>query len=79
MVFIVKSGNTDFDWTDLTGRKIGFIDGWAYSSLCVSRESERITVCKQCDGYYFLVVNIALKRVRETSQDHRFTSESNTG
>ncbi|XP_072025390.1 uncharacterized protein [Amphiura filiformis] len=43
-VFYVKSGNPDgFQWTDLTGKKIGFLDGWAHDEHCLARMGDKIT------------------------------------
>ena len=43
-MFLVKKGNTGFDWTNLTGSKIGLVDGWAYDEHCIARQKDTITV-----------------------------------
>ncbi|XP_072027428.1 uncharacterized protein, partial [Amphiura filiformis] len=43
-VFYVKNGNPDgFQWTDLTGKQIGILDGWAQDEHCLARKSDIIT------------------------------------
>ncbi|XP_072047915.1 uncharacterized protein [Amphiura filiformis] len=43
-VFMVKKGNPGgFTWTDLTGKTIGFVNGWAYDEHCIAREKDQIT------------------------------------
>ncbi|XP_077983878.1 L-arginine-binding protein-like [Glandiceps talaboti] len=41
--FYVKKGNTGFDWTNLTGKKIGIADGWAADEYCLKRNKDKIT------------------------------------
>lgn len=42
-VFVVKPGNPrGFDWTDIRGKTIGFIDGFVFDDFCVARETDRI-------------------------------------
>lgn len=41
-VFMIKVGTTGFNWKDLTGKTIGFIDGWAYDEHCIAREKDNI-------------------------------------
>ena len=36
-VFFVKSGNS-FDWRDITGKTIGFGDGWVWDEFCIARD-----------------------------------------
>ncbi|XP_072043916.1 uncharacterized protein [Amphiura filiformis] len=43
-VFIVKKGNPGgFTWTDITGKTIGFVDGFAFDEHCLAREKDQIT------------------------------------
>ena len=42
---MVKPGNPlGFDWTDIRGKTIGFIDGFVFDDFCVARETDRIQV-----------------------------------
>lgn len=42
--FIVRPGNPDgFDWRDLTDLKIGFVEGFASSPICVAQNADKIT------------------------------------
>ena len=34
--FFVKAGNS-FDWRDITGKTIGFGDGWVWDEFCIAR------------------------------------------
>ena len=44
-VFVTKLGNPNqFNWQDITGKKIGFIDGFVFDEFCVAREADQITV-----------------------------------
>ena len=38
-VFFVKSGNS-FNWRDITGKTIGFLDGWVFDEFCIGRDPE---------------------------------------
>ncbi|XP_013394755.1 uncharacterized protein LOC106162141 isoform X2 [Lingula anatina] len=35
--FVSKNSTASFDWRDITGKKIGFLHGWASNDKCVAR------------------------------------------